>query len=165
MKRRIALRSRTRVASGRTTTARTLLVPMSTTRMPLSTLTFATLQPSLRTDAASLFSLMRNVGSSIGISVVSTLLAQYGQINHAEIAERITPFSREVGQILPGLLTGDLTSLYIMNNLATQQALMIGYLNDFLLMMYVTIAAIPIIFLLRRPKQAAAPVAEAPAME
>ncbi len=60
---------------------------------PLTTLAFATLPPQLRTEAAGIFSLMRNIGASIGISVVETLLARSIQVNHAEIAEHVNPYS------------------------------------------------------------------------
>ena len=54
--------------------------------VPLSTVAFATLTPRFRTDAASLFSLVRNIGSSIGISVVTVLLTRNTQVNHAELS-------------------------------------------------------------------------------
>ena len=58
--------------------------------VPLSTVTFATLPPEWRTEATGLFSLMRNLGSSIGISIVVSLLASNTQANHAEIAANVT---------------------------------------------------------------------------
>ena len=61
---------------------------------PLQVIAFATLPADLRTDGTSLFSLVRNVGISIGVSVTSFLLAQNTQIVHAQIAERVTPFNR-----------------------------------------------------------------------
>jgi len=60
--------------------------------VPLSTVTFTTLAPQYRTEGAAMFSLMRNIGSSIGISIVITLLAQNTQVNHASLAESMTPF-------------------------------------------------------------------------
>jgi MFS transporter, DHA2 family, multidrug resistance protein len=62
--------------------------------VPLSTLAFATLEARFRTDATSLFSLTRNLGSSVGISLVMTLLAQNSQVNHAVLAEHVTPSTR-----------------------------------------------------------------------
>ena len=132
--------------------------------VPLSTLTFATLPAVHRTDGTSLFSLVRNVGSSIGISVVATVLAQYTQANHAAIASHITPFSLGVATQFPGLLSRNPLYLSELNGMVTQQAAMIGYVDDFLLMMYVTLAAVPIVFLLRKPQHSAAP-AEAAVME
>ena len=51
-----------------------------------------TLEPQLRTTATSLYSLMRNIGASIGISVVIWLLGRNAQVLHAELGAHITPF-------------------------------------------------------------------------
>jgi DHA2 family multidrug resistance protein len=130
--------------------------------VPLSTLAFATLPPRYRTDGTGLFSLVRNVGSSIGISIVATILAQMTQINHAEIGSRLTPFNQNVISQAPGLLSADPLTLARINGEVTRQAAMIGYLDDFRLMMYVCLAAMPIILLLRSPhKQAGGNVGHA----
>jgi DHA2 family multidrug resistance protein len=123
--------------------------------VPLSTLAFATLAPHYRTDGAGLFSLVRNVGSSIGISVVSTVLAQMTQVNHAEIGSFLTPFNRNVVNQAPGLLSADPMTLANISGEVTRQAAMIGYLDDFRLMMVVCLIAMPIILLLRSPNHQA----------
>jgi DHA2 family multidrug resistance protein len=121
--------------------------------VPLSTLAFATLEPRLRTDAASLFSLVRNLGSSVGISVVSTLLAQNTQVNHAALAERVSEFNPLLDQQALGLVGVDAARGFAaLNAEITRQAAMIAYLDDFRLMMFVTLAAIPMLVLLRRPR-------------
>ncbi|WP_011581254.1 MULTISPECIES: DHA2 family efflux MFS transporter permease subunit [Chelativorans] len=121
--------------------------------VPLSTITFATLDPKYRTDGASLFSLTRNIGSSIGISVVTVLLANSTQLNHAELATHITPYNANLWTVMPGAAQGDPTSLSIVDQLVTQQALMISYINDFKFMMIITLCAIPLVLLLRVPKR------------
>ena len=63
------------------------------TWVPLSTVAFATLPAAQRTEAAGLFSLLRNVGSSAGISLVTVLLVQNTQINHGTLAEQVTPLN------------------------------------------------------------------------
>jgi DHA2 family multidrug resistance protein len=55
---------------------------------------FATLPAAVRTDGTSLLSLFRNVGSAIGVSVTSTMLARNIQASHADLAQYITPFNR-----------------------------------------------------------------------
>jgi DHA2 family multidrug resistance protein len=133
--------------------------------VPLSTLAFATLEPRLRTDATSLFSLMRNLGSSVGISMVATLLAQNIQVNHASLAEHVTPMSRVLdGAPMAQLGEAALPVLVYLDAEITRQAAMIAYLNDFRLMMVVTLAAAPLLLFLRRP-QAARAGAPAPVME
>ena len=58
--------------------------------VPLSAATFATLSPEMRAQGTSLYSLVRNIGSSIGISLVQTLLTRNTVIAHASLAERVT---------------------------------------------------------------------------
>ena len=114
-------------------------------------LAFATLEPGMRTDATSLFSLMRNLGSSVGISMVSTLLAQNTQVNHASLAEHVTPMSRALDGVPIAQLGEVATSaLAYLDAEVTRQAAMIAYLDDFRLMMVVTLAAAPLLLLLRR---------------
>ncbi len=120
--------------------------------VPLSTLAFATLSPELRTEASSLFSLVRNLGSSVGISIMATMLAQNTQINHADLAARISSFNPALDAMtLPGGMTaGSTTVLAYLNHLATMQAQMISYLDDFRMMAFVTLACVPMLLLLRR---------------
>lgn len=120
--------------------------------VPLSTLTFATIAPQFRTDATSFFSLVRNIGSGVGISIVSLVLSHMMSVNHAELSETLTATSRAVGTQMPSLLTGNPQMLAIVEGLVSQQAAMIAYLDDFKLMMWVTLAAAPIVLLLRKPK-------------
>ncbi len=130
--------------------------------VPLSTVAFATLEARYRTDATSLFSLVRNIGSSIGISVVIMFLTRNTQINHAELSAFISPFNPVLWSISPQAATGDPTALSQVDLLVNQQAAMIAYVNDFKLMMLVTLAAIPLALFLRKPRmqaQAGAPPA------
>lgn len=130
--------------------------------VPLSTVAFATLEPKFRTDAASLFSLVRNLGSSIGISIVTVMLTRNTQINHSELSGAITPFNPALKAIMPSAAAGDPTALSQVDQLVNLQALMISYVDDFKLMMIVTLCAIPLALLLRKPK--AAPSGEAAAV-
>ena len=98
---------------------------------------------------------MRNIGSSIGISVVITYLAQRMQANHAAFSDYITPFSQPLRQAVEsGAL--DISSpqgLAIIDALVNKQAATLAYLQDFRLMMWVTLSAIPLILLLRAPNK------------
>jgi MFS transporter, DHA2 family, multidrug resistance protein len=123
--------------------------------VPLSTVAFATLEAHFRTDAASLFSLVRNLGSSIGISVVTVVLTRNTQINHAELSAGMTPFNPNLIAASPAAAGGDVTALSQIDNLVNQQSLMISYVDDFKLMMIITLCAIPLALLLRKPKMQA----------
>ena len=120
---------------------------------PLSTLTFATLPPQLRTEAAGLFSLMRNIGASVGISVVETLLSRSIQINHAEIAEHVNPYNLML-RVLPADTLWNMHTLagqLMLDDEINRQASMIAYIGDFKFMMLVTLAVVPLLLLLRNP--------------
>ncbi|MBL7681813.1 MAG: DHA2 family efflux MFS transporter permease subunit [Flavipsychrobacter sp.] len=125
--------------------------------VPLSTLAYATLTPHYRNDATAIFSLVRNIGSSVGISVVIALLAINTQINHEEIASTLLPFGNSAGALsaFTAGLEGrhGIAALEMLNGEVTRQAAIISYLNDFVLMMYVVLASVPMLFLLRKRKQ------------
>jgi DHA2 family multidrug resistance protein len=126
--------------------------------VPLSTVTFATLEPRYRTQATSLFSLMRNIGSSIGISIVIFLLTRNTAVMHANLASHVTPFN--IGLHVPGVSPlWDMTTLVgkaALNGEVTRQASVIAYANDYLLMMYVALASLPLALLLSKPGKASA---------
>jgi DHA2 family multidrug resistance protein len=131
--------------------------------VPLNTVAFATLDMRYRTDGAALFSLVRNIGSSIGISIVTVLLTRNIQINHAELSTAINPYNPNLAAVLPGAVGGDPTALSQLDALVNSQAAMISYIDDFKLMMLVTLAAIPLALLLRKPRSPAGRVAPAAA--
>ncbi|HEV2678058.1 MAG TPA: DHA2 family efflux MFS transporter permease subunit [Aliidongia sp.] len=136
--------------------------------VPLSTNTFGTLAPADRAQGTGLFSLMRNLGSSIGISVVFSLLTSETQVNHADLATRITPFNRLLQAPPfdhfwnPATLAGRAA----LDAELTRQATLIGYLDAFKLMLIVSVLAMPLVLLLRKPRSAAPdPHAAAAAMD
>lgn len=122
--------------------------------VPLSTLTFATLDPKYRTEGTSFFSLMRNIGSSIGISVVVTRLSQGTQAYHASLAEHASPFAESFRHGLPRLIDpATPQGLALLDKMVNEQAAGLAYLDDFRFMALITLAAIPLILLLRgRPR-------------
>jgi DHA2 family multidrug resistance protein len=105
-----------------------------------------------------MFSLVRNVGSSIGISIVVTILGHEAQVSHAGLAEAITPFNRALLAPSTPQIWNLSTELGVsaLNATVGRQALTIAYLNDFRLMMYLTLAAAPLLLLIRPPKRAPA---------
>jgi DHA2 family multidrug resistance protein len=131
--------------------------------VPMSTLAFATLEPRFRTDAASLFSLVRNIGSSIGISMVTVVLAHNLQTNRTELVSHLTPFNPALDAVPK--VGGDQLMLSMLDNEVTRQSLMIGYVDDFKLMMLITLCVLPLVFFLRKPARPAAPMAQAVAAD
>jgi DHA2 family multidrug resistance protein len=131
--------------------------------VPLSTIAFATLEPRFRADAAALFSLVRNIGSSVGISIVSMQLAHNLVLNRAELASKLTPANPNLDQVL-STASDPTTALALLNAQLQAQASFIAYVDDFKLMMFVTLAVIPLLAFMRKPR-AAPSGAPAPAME
>ncbi|OFW98141.1 MAG: EmrB/QacA family drug resistance transporter [Alphaproteobacteria bacterium RIFCSPHIGHO2_12_FULL_66_14] len=117
---------------------------------PLTVLTFATLPPRLRTEGAAINALLRNLGASIGIAVLVSMLASNTQQNRADIVEKFTPFHPgwPLGRGLPGADPG---LLAVWDAEINRQAALIGYLNDFRVMMICSLVLIPLLFLMRRP--------------
>jgi len=119
--------------------------------VPLSTIAFSTLAPRLRTEGTALFSLVRNIGMSIGVSIVITKLSSNVQANHAGLAQFIEPFSFALrqaaasGAVDPGTPLG----LSLLDAEVTRQAATLAYLQDFRMMTWVTLAALPLVLLLR----------------
>jgi len=130
--------------------------------MPLNGMAFATLPAHQRTEGASLTNLSRSIGASIGISLVTTVLARGTQTSHADLVQHVT--AENLQTLDPGMIAnlgGTTDALLAMANAEiTRQAAMIAYLNDFKAMMVVTACAIPLVLFLKKPK---GPVANDPA--
>lgn len=128
--------------------------------VPLSAATFATLSPEMRAEGTAIYSLVRNIGSSIGIALVQTLLVRNTQAMHASLVEKVNITN-------PALLNNVATpdAALALNNEITRQASMIAYVNDFWLMTLLTLAVIPLLLLVRPPAKQAAPAVDHAAME
>jgi DHA2 family multidrug resistance protein len=127
--------------------------------VPLTTIAFSTLAPRYRDEGAALFSLVRNIGSSIGVSIMITYLVRHTQANHAIFAEYINPFNMALRRAVEAGVYDLATpqGLAAINAEVTRQAATLAYLQDFRLMMWITLAAIPLVLLLRSPPRLIAP--------
>jgi DHA2 family multidrug resistance protein len=118
--------------------------------VPISTAAFITLPGHLRTGGTAMLTLVRNIGSSIGISMVIAQLTSTTTAMHARLTESVTPFNQalqmpDVKSIID--LTTD-AGRALMDQIVTQQAMLLAYLNDYKLLMYLTFAVIPLIFII-----------------
>jgi DHA2 family multidrug resistance protein len=123
--------------------------------VPLSTLAFATLNPGLRTEATSIFGLVRTIGSSLGISIVVSELATNVQFEHAVLTEHITEFNPLLQNTAYARMWDIHTpqGLAFLNGEVGRQALQLAYIDDFQLIMIMALLAIPAALLLRNPVQ------------
>jgi len=119
------------------------------TFVPLSVVAFSTLAPNLRNDGTPIYSLLRNIGASVGISIVQAILSESTTRAHAKLSEAITPFSAAVQNLPPLFNVQSPTGLGLLNLEINRQATMIGYLSDFHLMMWLTLLAMPMLLLVR----------------
>ncbi len=128
---------------------------MSFLWVPLTVLTFATLNPRQMGEATAVFHLIRNLGSAIFISICVGAFVHYSGVNYAVMSEHISPFN-EVFQF-PGVVGAwsieGLGNLSRLGDEVGRQAAMVGYINAFYLFSAVAAAVIPFIYLLKRPVQ------------
>jgi DHA2 family multidrug resistance protein len=126
--------------------------------VPMAALTFATLSPAMRNEGTALFNLIRNIGSSIGISTVQGLLVRNTQLVHAALAQHITPLTLAHHSL--GVYAGQ-QAIAALDRSVTAQATMIAYLDDFQLMLILTLLALPLLLLVRSARAPDTPVQHA----
>jgi DHA2 family multidrug resistance protein len=121
--------------------------------VPLQLVAFATLPARLRTDGTALMNLIRNVGSAIGVSIITTIVSNSAQILHAQNAAHASPFNRALGINGPSLYYDVQlpTGLQMFDGLIQARSAVDAYSNAFLFMFYATLPAFIIIWMLRRP--------------
>lgn len=137
-------------------------VGMGLVFVPMNLVAFATLSPQLRTDGAGLSNLMRNIGSAIGVSLTSTILASSIQTIHAQLAPYASPFNRGLGVNGPSLMMSPQIpfGLANLNSLIEYRAQVQAYANDFLFMFVVSLPVFAVIWLMKRPSFAGTPKIE-----
>jgi DHA2 family multidrug resistance protein len=129
--------------------------------IPLQVVAFATLPVALRTDGASLFSLFRNIGAAIGISITSDVLAHNTQSLHAEISAYVNPFNRALQHGAARHLLDPVHAhgAAMLDQAVNQQAQIIAYVDDYWMMIFTTAPALLLLLLMQRPRTAATPAA------
>ena len=122
--------------------------------VPLNSAAFATLPASLRTDGVALWTLIRNLGSSIGVSIVISQLTSGITLYRTRIVETLLPtsmglsFGEGVAFLDPTIAIGQA----YLEGIVTREAAILSYSNDYLLMCIVTVLALPLVLLLRKPQ-------------
>jgi DHA2 family multidrug resistance protein len=133
--------------------------------LPLQVLAFATLPSQYRTDGASLFSLFRNIGAAIGVSVTSSLLAHNTQVLHEQIGSYVNPFNRALqtgGAVTQHWNPATVHGASVLDQMVNQQAQIIAYINDYRLMVFTTLSSLALLVFMRRPRyDAKAPAPDA----
>jgi DHA2 family multidrug resistance protein len=121
--------------------------------VPLSTLAFATVPPHLRPEGSSVYTLVRNLGSSVGISIMNALVVANTQTMHDSLAAQVVPSDAVVHATLPRMFDpATAAGITALNGEVTRQASMVAYVDDFRLMFIITIACMPMLLLMRKPR-------------
>ncbi|HWF47584.1 MAG TPA: DHA2 family efflux MFS transporter permease subunit [Bryobacteraceae bacterium] len=138
--------------------------------VPLSTVTLGDLPRERVGNGSGLFNLLRNIGGSIGISVVNTVLARHQQVHQSELVKHYAPMSPVFENILSSVRhfldtqTDPVTALQqsygVLQQLLAQQAELWSYVDDFRLMAVACFACVPIVWALKRIKRRGAIAAE-----
>ncbi|CAL4867660.1 Fatty acid resistance protein FarB [Asticcacaulis sp. MM231] len=118
--------------------------------VPLSAASFATLPANLRPEGTAIYSLMRNIGSSIGIAMVQALQVGNTQSAHAGIAERMTETN---SALMSSSYAQTQSGLEGLNNEINRQASMIAYVDNFWLMLILCLLSMPLLLLIAAPKK------------
>jgi DHA2 family multidrug resistance protein len=133
--------------------------------VPLTTLTMASIPPQETGYATSLYSVTRNIGSSMGISFVTTWITRRSQFHQSILASHITAsnqMSREAMEQITGFLqhsgTDRVTAKHeagaMIYRTMQQQAALLSYVDVFHIMGYLFLIVIPLVFLMKRPHHA-----------
>jgi len=137
--------------------------------VPLTVTAMGTLRPEQIGNATGLYNLMRNLGGSIGISLVTTLLARRAQVHQAVLVTHVTPYDSVAAQQLQalqnalavgaGAVTAARQALAQIYALVVKQATLLAFVDTFRILALVSLCCIPTVFLLKRARAARGPVA------
>ncbi len=122
--------------------------------VPVTLITFSTLDPKLLPEGMALFHLLRNFGSSVFISISFAVVIRTGKTNYSEMVEHISPFNERLSMpFVTGPLAFDTTKgLAAISGEVGRQAVMVGYVNAFYLFGWACLSVIPFVFLVRMKK-------------
>lgn len=131
-------------------------IALSSFIIPINTIAFSTMAAELRDVGTAFYSLLNNMGRSLGIALFASYLARNTQATHSVLSELITPFNDHIRhRTLPD--SWDLTTdsgLSAINRMVTQQAELIAYIDDFRLLAVILLVSLPVVLLMRNPHTA-----------
>jgi DHA2 family multidrug resistance protein len=137
--------------------------------VPLTAVAFASIPRAQYDEASGVYALMRGIGGSAGIAVVSSLFVRQSQIHFSELAAHITPYNRDLIPYLGqyGLSPYSPQSGPLIAHEIGRQAQMLAFNDVFWFIAMVTLAIIPLIFLMKKPEKVSLvpPIAAEPEAE
>jgi len=138
--------------------------------VPLTTVTMSLIAREEMGNATSLFNLMRNLGGSVGIATIATLLSRNTQIQYNILGTHLSAFDARVGALLEQIRGGFMArgmdfstasraAYAALSGMVSQQASMVAFVQLFRILALVFAVVIPLVFIMRRPKTSQPPVA------
>ena len=120
--------------------------------VPLSIVAFSTLAPSLVPDGTAFFHLLRNIGSSVHISLSVALVVHGSKVTYAGLVEHVSPYNEafDLPWVHGEWSASGLTELQALSDEVLRQATMIGYLDAFTFFWVTAALALPLVFMVRR---------------
>ena len=135
--------------------------------VPLSVTTLGDLPPQSVGNASGLYNLMRNIGGSVGISMVQTILVRHQQLHQTELVRHLTPTSPNYQQNLSYLakffsqfadpLTAQRQSLEQVGQILSRQSMLWSYVDDFRYMALACFCCVPVVWIVKRVRARGAP--------
>jgi DHA2 family multidrug resistance protein len=119
--------------------------------VPINTLAYSGLPPGKSNDASALINLMRNLGGSVGISIVQTMLARRSQFHQARMVEKITNDNPIYYQVTHGTGSGHATAAQIFRTIS-QQAEMLSFIDIFKVLAMAAFFSIPVVIFMKTIK-------------
>ena len=126
--------------------------------VPLSTMAFATLDQRFRAEGTAMFTLIRNIGASIGISSLQVLSIRNTEIVHSRLTEGLRPDNPAMANLPARFSLTDPGGIAALNGEISRQAAMVSYVDAFWFLSILSGGAILLLLLVRKPKRAAPPV-------
>lgn len=122
--------------------------------VPISTVAFSTLSPSMRAEAAGIFSLLRTIGASLGISIIMTIYSRHLQMAWNQIGGFIQPYNPQLIVYLNSLHVkmNDPLAITALSTELSQQAQMMSFINVFAFISFSFVLMFPLVFLIKRTK-------------
>ena len=137
--------------------------------VPLSATAVGTLPREEIGNATGIYNLMRNVGGSIGISMVTTLLARHAQAHQAVLAQNVSPYDAEAAERLRqlhdyfasrlGAQAAEGAAQAVIYATVVRQAMLLAFVDNFRLMAALALCCVPLVWVLRRARRSTEPLA------
>jgi DHA2 family multidrug resistance protein len=122
--------------------------------VPLSALAFASIPASIRSEGSAVYTLIRNLGSAVGISIMQALVVSNTQAMHESLAAKVIPTDPMVRSgLAPIFNLESVQGLMALNAELTRQATMVAYIDAFTLMFWMAVVCMPLLMFMRPPRR------------